>query len=54
MTSRWLLRKLLLMWNHLLITFIYKNVNITATLILSYYLKTDVTSSWIKNEWKSL
>ncbi len=50
MINKQLLRKLSLMWSHLSIIFVYKNANVTATLILSYYLKTDVTSSWIKNK----
>jgi len=48
--SRQLLRKLSLMWSHSLIIFIYKNVNTTAMLISSYYLKADTISLWIKNE----
>jgi len=50
MINKQLLRKLLLMWSHSLIIFIYKNASTTAILILSYYLKTDVTNSWIKNK----
>ncbi len=50
MISKQLLRKLSLMWSYLLIIFIYKNVSTTAMMILSYYLKIDMISLWIKNE----
>ncbi len=44
MINKQLLRKLSLMQSYLSITFIYKNVNATATLILSYYLNIDTTN----------
>ncbi len=54
MISKQLLRKLLSIQSYSSITFIYKNASATATLILSYYLKIGITSSWIKNKWESL
>ena len=53
MTKQQLLRTYLSEQNHSLITFMYKNVNITSLSIQSLYLlKIDKTSLWIVKEWE--